>query len=206
MHRSIIEWNARHSDTKIPDRAVGLDPVGLALMRWAMASWPRTRFISRYLGGTLLPRLQLDLLPGLGCAAHVVIVAPTPPRRLEDFVAAGAAVQRLWLTATRLGLQHQPEMTPLIFAGYHRTGLAFSSEADAQGRAARVGATLDAMLGPAHAANAVWMGRVGEAPAARARSLRSPLDALASHRPAGHAGQAADGSAAPALAGERTRP
>jgi sulfur-carrier protein adenylyltransferase/sulfurtransferase len=129
VHRSIIEWNARYSETKIPDQAVGLDPVGLALMRWAMKSWPRTRLLSVYLGGTLLPRLQLDLLPGLGCAAHVMMLAPRPAAGVDDHVRAGAAVQRLWLTATKLGLQHQPEMTPLIFSGYHRSSVPFTQRA-----------------------------------------------------------------------------
>ena len=41
VHRQIIEWNTQTSDDRIPDKAAGLDPVGLKLMRWAMASWSR---------------------------------------------------------------------------------------------------------------------------------------------------------------------
>jgi hypothetical protein len=177
VHRSIIEWNARHSDTKIPDRAVGLDPVGLALMRWAMKSWPRTRFLSVYLGGTLLPRLQLDLLPGLGCAAHVMLLAPRPPAGVDDHVQAGAAVQRLWLTATKLGLQHQPEMTPLIFSGYHRSAVPFTSEPSALSAAAGIDERLRRLASPHPLERAVWMGRIGQAHPPDARSVRrSPAD------------------------------
>jgi hypothetical protein len=178
VHRSIIEWNVRFSETKIPDRAVGLDPIGLALMRWAMKSWPRTRLLSVYLGGTLLPRLQLDLLPGRGCAAHVLLLAPRPPAGVDDHVRVGAAVQRLWLTATKLGLQHQPEMTPLIFSGYHRSGLAFTNERGALAAAAGIDERLRRLVSPHPLERVMWMGRLGEAPAPEARSTRPPLQRL----------------------------
>jgi hypothetical protein len=178
VHRSVIEWRSRFSETRIPDRAIGLDPVGLALMRWAMRSWPRTRFVGRYLGGTLLPRLQLEFLPALGCAAHCVIVADTPPAGIDDYVAAGAAVQRFWLTATRLGLQHQPEMTPLIFAGYSRNATVFTREPGAESLAAAVNARLCALLSERNVVRAVWMGRLGAAAPPTARSLRRPLREL----------------------------
>ncbi|MFC6668970.1 hypothetical protein ACFQDL_01750 [Marinobacterium aestuariivivens] len=45
-----------------------------------MQSWERVAFMNRYLAGTLAPRLQLDLIPGLRCAAHFAIVAPRPPQ------------------------------------------------------------------------------------------------------------------------------
>jgi len=172
VHCSVIEWHSRYSETKIPDQAVGLDPAGLALMRWAMKSWSRTRILSVYLGGTLLPRLQLDLLPGLGCAAHVMLLAPQAPSGLHDNLRAGAAVQRLWLQTTMLGLQHQPEMTPVIFAGYHRSALSFSSEKHAIAAAAAIDARMQAMAAPHPLERVVWLGRVGEAKPPSARSIR----------------------------------
>jgi nitroreductase len=178
VHRSVIEWNARYSETRIPDQAVGMDPVGLALMRWAMKSWPRTRLLSVYLGGTLLPRLQLDLLPGLGCAAHVLLLAPRPPAGVDDHVRAGAAVQRLWLTATKLGLQHQPEITPLVFAGYHRSGVAFTQEPRAVAAAAGVAERLRRLSSPQSTERAVWLGRIGQGCAPEARSTRRAMSAL----------------------------
>ena len=41
VHKTIIEWDAQFSRDRIPDQAVGLDPVALKLMRWVMASWER---------------------------------------------------------------------------------------------------------------------------------------------------------------------
>ncbi len=178
VHRSIIEWHARYSETKIPDQAVGLDPVGLALMRWAMKSWPRTRLLSVYLGGTLLPRLQLDLLPGLGCAAHVMLLGERPAGSVHDCAQAGAAVQRLWLTATRLGLQHQPEMTPLIFAGYHRSGVEFTREPGALAAAAAIDARLRRLVAPHPVERALWLGRIGQGNAPASRSTRRSLASL----------------------------
>jgi len=175
VHASVIEWSARVSETKIPDQAVGLDPVGLALMRWAMKSWGRTRFLSTYLGGTLLPRLQLELLPALGCAAHVAIIADCPPKSVDDWVSAGAAVQRLWLSAARLGLQHQPEMTPLIFSGYAKGGIRFSKAAKAIAAAAAGSRELSELLGPSQPEAVVWLGRLGWGSPPFARSLRRPL-------------------------------
>src|SRR5574340_359426 len=127
MHRDIIEWNARFSEDKVPDRALGLDAMTLRLMRWVMASWQRVEFFNTWLAGHLTPRIEMDLLPGLLCGAHFAIQADKPPATIDDYVTAGRAVQRFWLTATHLGLQLQPEMTPLIFATYVREGKQFSA-------------------------------------------------------------------------------
>lgn len=97
----------------IPDRAVNLDPVALKLMRWAMTSWKGVNFLDTWLGGTLLPRLQMDVLPALNCAAHFVIAAEAPLQKVDDYVAGSRAMQRFWLTATKLGLQF-PEMTRVL--------------------------------------------------------------------------------------------
>lgn len=178
VHAGIIEWNAQTSQTKVPDQAVGLDPVGLALMRWAMKSWARTHFLSAYLGGTILPRLQLDLLPAMGCAAHALIVADAPPKGVNAYLQAGAAVQRFWLTAERLGLSHQPEMTPLIFAAYHREGRRFTQYSPALSRAGWVERRLGELVGRDNAAKAIWMGRVGLGQRPAARSVRRSLENL----------------------------
>ena len=85
VHRSIIEWDAQFSEDRVPDRAVGLDVLGTRLMRWALVSWKRVDFLNRYLGGTLLPRLQLDLVPSVACAAHFAIAAVSEPRTIDDF-------------------------------------------------------------------------------------------------------------------------
>ena len=178
VHRDIIAWGARYSEDKVPDQALGADALTVRSMRWALASWPRVRTMNRFFAGTLLPRLQLDFLPGLGCAAHFALLADEPPADVDAYLAAGAAVQRFWLHCTALGLQLQPQYTPLVFADYARRDVAFTRVAPARKRAAAVARLLDRRLGPAAAPRAVFLGRVGRAAAPRSRSLRLPLDRL----------------------------
>ena len=43
VHRQIIEWNARYSEDRVPDQALGADALSLRSMRWVMASWERVQ-------------------------------------------------------------------------------------------------------------------------------------------------------------------
>ena len=171
VHRDIIDWGTRYSPDRVPDRALGASGMSLRSMRWAMKSWRRVSTMNRWFGGTLAPRLELDWLPGVRCAAHFAIVAARTPSSIDDHVAAGAAVQRFWLTASALGLQLQPQYTPLVFAAYARRGIAFTRVGAARTRAALVRRMLDAILGDA-SEQTVFLGRVGHGPAPAARSTR----------------------------------
>jgi hypothetical protein len=151
-------------------------------MRWAMQSWSRIERMNRFAGGTLAPRVELDVVPALRCGAHFVILAEHAPETVDDFLAAGAAVQRFWLTATRLGLQLQPQYTPLVFADYARRGVPFTDVSQALRRAVSIAKLLDSTL-PRAATKAVFLGRLGEGPAATARSLRLSLGQLCEDPP-----------------------
>lgn len=179
VHRSVIEWHARTSKDRIPDQAVGLDPVGVALMRWGMKSWRRVDLLNRWMAGTWLPRLQLDLLPGYRCAAHALIVARKPlDGRIDVYLDAGRAVQRFWLAATYQGLQFQPEMTPLIFASYARDQRQFSARQAALLEARDVRNRISTLFGADAVDAGVFLCRVGHAKAPLARSTRLPLEHL----------------------------
>jgi hypothetical protein len=178
VHRDIIEWNARYSIDKVPDRALGLDPGTLKLMRWVMGSWNRVRFFNTYLAGHLMPRLEMDWLPGLMCAAHFGLVASCPARSVDDYVAAGRALQRFWLTATRLGLQLQPEQTPLIFDRYLRQGRAFTTRPELVAYAANLATRLRSRLPAGADGHTVFLGRLGYGVAASSRSLRLDAERL----------------------------
>jgi len=178
VHKSVIEWNARYSEDRIPDQALGVDAATAKLMRWIMQRWQRVEFFNTWLAGTLAPRLQMDLIPGLACAAHFVLTAPRRPQRVDDYLQAGRAMQRFWLTATAQGLQLQPELTPLIFARYVREGRVFSGTRGMQQRAEALAREGAALVGQTVWESAVFMGRIGAGPAAAARSLRKPLREL----------------------------
>lgn len=177
-HRNAIEWNAAFSRDRIPDRALGLDPFTTRLMQWVFQSWRRLNTMNNCLGGTLLPRLQMDLLPALCCAAHFVIVSQRSLESIDDYFDGGRVMQRFWLTATKLGLQLQPEMTPLIFASYVRAGIRFTEKQSSLVNARALIQELESLLGGEDSKHAVFMGRLGFGPAPAARSARLPLEHL----------------------------
>ncbi|MCB1753235.1 MAG: ThiF family adenylyltransferase [Gammaproteobacteria bacterium] len=178
VHKRIIQWDSHFSSDRIPDRAVGLDDVNLKSMRWAMKSWERIEFVNRFLAGTVMPRIMLDLIPGLKCAAHFLIVADKQPESLRDYLDAGRSLQRFWLTATRLGLQFQPEMTPLIFSRYATEGRQFTNDRKALQNAGRLKQRLELLVGKGNLSTAVFMGRIGYGGYPTSRSVRLPVTEL----------------------------
>lgn len=177
VHRQIIHWGARFSEDRVPSQALGVGAATVSVMRFGMHSWQRVQFLNRYAGGTLLPRIQMDWWPGLRCAAHVAILSDRQVHDIDDYIAGGRAVQRFWLAVTRQQLQHQPEITPLVFARYARQTRQFSIEPDASRQAIEVAHALDQLL-DGQSQQAVWLGRVGRAPRAQARSGRLSLQRL----------------------------
>lgn len=177
-HCAIIEWDASASRDRIPDQALGASPTLLKTMRFALRSWARVDFLNRWLAGTWVPRIELDFLPGLHCAAHFLLHATRAPRTIDDYVAAGRAAQRFWLTAQQLGLQLQPEITPLVFARYARERPDFSVRAEARALAPRIRARFEELVGADLALRTTFMGRVGSGERAAARSTRMSLQEL----------------------------
>ena len=177
-HRDIIAWQATESETKIPDQALGADFLTLRLMRWALGSWQRVSFMNRFLAGTLVPRLQLDLLPAMACGAHFALVAEKPPADTMDYLDGGEALQRFWLMAADLNLQLQPEMTPLIFSRYLAEERVFTQDAGCLKLARDLALELGKIMGAGPLANVVFMGRIGAGRRAASRSTRLPLERL----------------------------
>lgn len=176
-HRSVIEWGQRFSRTRIPDQALGVDAMTIAIMRRAMVSWQRIEFMNRWMAGTQMPRLLMDFLPAVACGAHVAIIARQPLLDIDDHVAGGRAVQRFWLATTQLGLQHQPAATPLVFARYLRENRTFTADKGELRLAQRLADRLNTLL-ERRADRCVWLGRIGYGRAAESRSVRRPLSEL----------------------------
>ena len=178
VHRDVIQWDAQFSEDKVPDSALGASRGSLKLMRWALGSWARVSFLNRYLAGTVVPRIELDLVPGIACAAHCILLAQRAPETVDDYVAAGRALQRFWLTASGLDLQFQPQYTPLVFARYARRGVSFTGDSRRTREADAIRRRLDGLIGAEPATRAVFMGRIGAGPRATSRSVRRPLREL----------------------------
>lgn len=175
VHKRIIEWDAQFSEDRIPDQAVGLDPLALKLMKWAIKSWQRVDFLNRFMAGTLLPRIELSLIPGLFCAAHFMIASKEPLQTENDYLDGGRALQRFWLEATRLKLQFQPEMAPLIFSRYASVSKIFTQDNKGMNIAKKINEELGTLLNEGSAPFRVFMGRIGQGNAPKARSLRFPI-------------------------------
>jgi hypothetical protein len=106
MHRFFFD----HLDCgKAPGRSgfkpadLELDAAALAILRVAR-HWPAARL----LGWIGLPRAVARQSLGTYSAAGAVGVVTCPERRPAGWVAAGRLLQRIWLTATALGLSFQP--------------------------------------------------------------------------------------------------
>ncbi len=177
VHKRIIEWDASYSEDRVPERALGVDRMTAKLMRFVMQSWERVVFFNEFLAGTFAPRVQMDFVPSLMCGAHFAIAAHAKPGGIDDYVAAGRAIQRFWLTATSLGLQMQPELTPLIFGAYVRAGIRFTRLPRVAQLAAQLEPQIAALVGD-KCEHAVWMGRIGAGPSPVFRSTRRPLSQL----------------------------
>lgn len=175
-HRRIIHWGVDRSPDRVPDKALGVDAATLKLMKWAMVSWKRMSTVNA-LTGTWAPRLQMDLIPGLACAAHFILKAKQQPVTIDDYVAAGRAVQRFWLTLTARGLFMQPEMTPLIFSKYVREQKTFTTTTALHEQAAKLRAQADHLIFT-DTLFPVYMGRLGAGPAPTARSERRSVEEL----------------------------
>lgn len=177
VHTHIIEWNAQFSESRIPDQAIGLGGIVLSLMKWTMHSWARVQMMNRFFAGTWLPRIQLDVIPALRCASHFIIIADKKLDTNEDYFNGGRALQRFWLTTAKMGLQFQPEMTPLIFSRYIKEKRAFTTNNSAFKKAESLAVELDKLVGQ-NSDKRVFMGRIGFASIPLARSVRHPVNIL----------------------------
>ncbi len=178
IHRDVIDWGKRFSDDKIPSAAVGVDPMTAILMTWVMKSWRRVDFFNRFLGGTVMPCLQLDFLPGFFCASHVLLWRNEALESIQDFILAGRIFQRFWLTVTQLDMLMQPEMTPMIFRLYARSGIALSASPEVNAGTLEVSERLEALTGIGPTAGIGFLARVGKGRQPQSRSTRLPIERL----------------------------
>jgi molybdopterin/thiamine biosynthesis adenylyltransferase len=152
------------------------------IMRAVLSSWERVHFLNRYIGAAWTTSLSLDGWTALACGAHMIMLCNQKPQTDDDFIDIGKAVQRVWLTATKLHLWQQPEMTIPIFARYVSENVAFTTLTDQRQEAASVRHKLEKII-DTDTDRVVWGGRLGFGPTPTARALRLPLEKLIIPRP-----------------------
>jgi len=186
VHQGIIDWDVPLSLDKIPAGALGLRRSTLRIMRWAMRSTGRMRWLNR-LGGTVSAVLEMDYVPILFSSAAFTLRfrAATDSRdKTARLLHAGVHIQRFWLTATRLGLVLQPTLAVLAFAHYGETDLPFTEDETVRGQAKRL-ARESRRVFQVGTEDFVFMGRIGE-PLPRigvCRSVRKPVAELMAASP-----------------------
>lgn len=173
VHQEIIDWHKQFSETKVPEQALGINWLTARMMQPLFKSWSRMKFVNDYLGGTLLPRIQLDFIPSLKSSAHFAIIAKNRPQSINDYIDAGRAIQRFWLTSAKLGFGFQPEQTPVIFASFLRNAVAFTEDAKVIANANKGKAHYEKIM--KYPEQTVFLGRLGRTQTPRSRSLRRPL-------------------------------
>ncbi|WP_345196994.1 ThiF family adenylyltransferase [Kistimonas scapharcae] len=172
IHRAVIDWEKPvKSPDKIPIKAVGVDRLTAIVFKWTMASWRRVRFLNACLAGTWWTRIQLDWLPARNSAAHFALVARSNPDNQNDYLSAGRAIQRFWLTASTLNLGFQPQQTPVIFNQYLNQSIRFTDSKRVLHHARKVKYRFDHMFGD-KAERVVFMGRLGRSQLPASRSIR----------------------------------
>ena len=183
-HRSVIAWHETTSEDRLPGRVARRRPdtAGDDAQRDGQLAAARS---PESLGPEpSCPRLALDFLPGVLCSAQMAVVADRELATLGERIAAGRAIQRVWLRATTLGLQMQPQYTPLVFARYVRSHREFTHSSRAQAEAAAaIASSIDTAMPGVAAANVAWLARIGPARRVRGRSLRLPLATLVVRQP-----------------------
>ena len=177
-HESLHEWlrwspaDADRTRDGLDVRTLGLGAVARAALRFSKA-----RFVARLLtllGGAWFQARYTRVLLGTASAIGVVTASSLTPSAL---VSAGIAMQRIWLSATRLGLAFSPVCDLVILEHGDARDPSFLSR-----RARRVFAALYARLktcmGIPVQEHAVFMFRLGYAPTPEVRSLRRAVHDL----------------------------
>jgi len=180
IHNHIVDWKRTYSPDAIPSRALGLDAMTLKIMRWTLAKRQRTEMANR-MGSPMFAGLQMDVLPGIFSAAYFAFRlkqrATGQAEEASQLLRVGQAVQRFWLTATKLGLALQPCLATLAFAHYGRAKEPFTVRAAERRKAEVLAGRAQATLGDVPSLR--FIGRIGFPKAKlESRSLRRPLDQL----------------------------
>ncbi len=182
VHKEIIDWANDFSATGIPSKALGMGILGQVLTKWAMASWSRLHVLMTYFGGGVLPRIELEAIPGLFCARHFLITR-TVDQDLEgpaEAIELGRALQRFWLCATKHGLALQPAFATIVFSRYAADNIAFTKIERELKRAVRLHGKVEKMAGK-NIRQIKFIGRLGfsnQIGKSPSRSIRRPIGEL----------------------------
>ena len=181
VHSKVIDWHKGHeqfSPNKIPPKSLGIDPITLALTKWALAKWQRFHIIEKYFAGTVWARFLMDFYTSIRCSSHFLLTKDHTATTKQDFIESGRITMRLWLTFQKLGFGFQPEHTPVMFAELHRNDTHFSKDKRATQNAKKMDDNFKQLIGEEKVACSIYLARVGRSSLPTSRSLRKKLNEL----------------------------
>lgn len=178
-HKNMMDFDNDFSIDKVPAKASGVSWMTQKVMQWALGSWGRVAFLNTFFLGTVIPQIELDLIPGIFCGGHFIIEWKDAESAKDPQIvlAAGQALQRFWLTLTQLGLSMQPEIGLLAFSYYGENKIPFTASQRMRNNSEKLAQHID-KIAPVN--NIVFMGRVGtpRTTLVKSRSIRKNLPDL----------------------------
>jgi molybdopterin/thiamine biosynthesis adenylyltransferase len=178
-HQKIIDWGKQFSTDKIPEKALGVGPLMRGMMKSALSKdWPQFEFMGKYLAGTVVPRFIMDFMTSIKCSAHFALIAPQECINEADYLKAGAALQRFWLTTDKLRLGFQPEYTQIAFSEYLRRDVHFTDNIATINNAKKMETSFIELMGNTSVNRVCYFGRVGQSDRPSSRSIRKELKDL----------------------------
>jgi len=131
IHRDMVDWSGNDSPDKMPYSSLGMNKLSTSSMRWSLAKRSRSEFLFKMPGSTFPIQMEVDFIPGLMCSGHFVMCfdrEKTPKPTAQDYIRAGASMQRFWLALSSHHMSLQPWYIPVMFSRYIQDGIDFTTE------------------------------------------------------------------------------
>lgn len=109
----IIDWENSKSPDKLPAKALGMDPVALIFLKWAIKNERRYKTFIQSPIIALVSSFMLDYLPALFCGCHFFIYQSN-----KNWFEGGRAMQRFWLTAAQQQLCMHPSYSHIALGDF----------------------------------------------------------------------------------------
>ncbi|MEC7702260.1 MAG: hypothetical protein VYC19_05850 [Pseudomonadota bacterium] len=133
IHKNMLDWENAQSHDGLPIESIGLSAFSAKSLKWLLANERRNNRVMKLPGATIFTQIELDLIPAMLCGAHFIAsfkpdMRPHP--QAVDYVRAGRAMQRFWLTLTQEHLCMQPWYIVFMFSLYVERGMFFTTQHD----------------------------------------------------------------------------
>lgn len=130
IHKNMLDWENALSPDKMPIESIGVSAFSAKSLKWLLANERRNNRVMKLPGATIFTQIELDLIPAMLCGAHFIAtfkpdMCPNP--QAADYVRAGRAMQRFWLTLTQEQLCMQPWYIVFMFSLYVERGIPFTT-------------------------------------------------------------------------------